>query len=199
MNLVAKTLLKQFEVPKKDMNAAFDAAEQVLLELSAGTDMEELVTTAEGGLGDSNDADDIEGWVDEMDQLLEEEGKELRWKIQPVRLVLMKVRIFTLRTCVYWTGWQLRKLAFKILHSTTKLLPAWHSHLKELKLCDRIIPRDVTTRWNLTFNMLDFALEYRKALDAISGDWDMELRQYELAEFEWKIAAQLRDALKVRI
>jgi hypothetical protein len=61
MNLVAKTLLKQFEVPKKDMNAAFDAAEQVLLELSAGTDMEELVTTAEGGLGDSNDADDIEG------------------------------------------------------------------------------------------------------------------------------------------
>jgi len=79
------------------------------------------------------------------------------------------------------------------------LLPAWHDHLRELKLRDRIMPRDVATRWNSTFDMLDFALEYRKALDAISGDRDMDLRQFELAEFEWKIAAQLRDALKVRI
>jgi len=101
VNLVAKTLLKQFEVPKKDMNAVFDAAEQALLELSAGTDMEELVTTAEGGLGDNSDADDVEGWVNEMDQLSEEESKELRQRIQPVRLVLVKVRSFTLRTCDY--------------------------------------------------------------------------------------------------
>jgi hypothetical protein len=101
VNLVAKTLLKQFEVPKKDMNAVFDAAEQALLELSAGTDMEELVTTAEGGLGDNSDADDVEGWVNEMDQLSEEESEELRQRIQPVRLVLVKVRSFTLRTCDY--------------------------------------------------------------------------------------------------
>jgi hypothetical protein len=104
-----------------------------------------------------------------------------------------------LHTYANGSGWQLRKLSFKILHSTTKLLPAWHDHLRELKLRDRIMPRDVATRWNSTFDMLDFALEYRKALDAISGDRDMDLRQFELAEFEWKIAAQLRDALKVRI
>jgi hypothetical protein len=92
VNLVAKTLLKQFEVPKKDMNAAFDAAEKALLELSTGTDMEEMVTIAEGGLGDGNDADNIEGWVNEIDELSEEESEELRQKIQPVRLVLVKVR-----------------------------------------------------------------------------------------------------------
>ena len=92
---------------------------------------------------------------------------------------------------------QLRKLAFKILHSTTKLLPAWHDYLEEFELQDCIMPRDVSTRWNSMFDMLNFAIDYRKAIDAISGDRDMELRQFELAESEWKIAIQLRDVLKV--
>jgi hypothetical protein len=60
------------------------------------------------------------------------------------------------------------------------------------------MPRDVATRWNSTFDMLNFAIDYRKAIDVISGDRDMELRQFELAEFEWKIATQLRDVLKAR-
>jgi len=46
--------------------------------------------------------------------------------------------------------------------------------------------------------MLDFAVEYRKALDTISADRDMELRKFELSENKWKIASQLRDVLKVR-
>jgi hypothetical protein len=46
--------------------------------------------------------------------------------------------------------------------------------------------------------MLNFAIEYRKAIDAISGDREMELRQFELAESEWRIVTQLRDVLKVR-
>jgi len=199
VNLIAKTLLKQFEVPKKDVEAALDAAEQELLDLAAGTDMEEMVTVAEGGLGDGEDADNVDGWVDEMDLLSEEESEELRKNIQPVRLVLVKVsniKRFTYHSNMFLR--QLRRLAFKILHSTTKLLPAWHAHLKELNLKDRIMPRDVSTRWNSTFDMLNFAIEYRKAIDAISGDREMELRQFELAEFEWKIAVQLRDVLKVR-
>lgn len=39
--------------------------------------------------------------------------------------------------------------------------------------------------------MLNFALEYRKALDVISADREMELRQFELSENEWRITGQL--------
>jgi hypothetical protein len=60
------------------------------------------------------------------------------------------------------------------------------------------MPRDVATRWNSTYNMLHFAIEYRKAIDAISGDREMELHKFELAEYKWKIATQLWDVLKVR-
>jgi hypothetical protein len=45
--------------------------------------------------------------------------------------------------------------------------------------------------------MLDFALQYRKAIDAISADREMGLRQFELSVKEWNIATQLRDVLKV--
>jgi hypothetical protein len=57
--------------------------------------------------------------------------------------------------------------------------------------------RDVKTRWNSTFSMLDFAMLYRKPLDLLSGERGNELRQFELKEEEWRLVAQLRDALKV--
>ena len=60
------------------------------------------------------------------------------------------------------------------------------------------MPRDVTTRWNSTFDMVVFAIDYRKALDEISGDRELKLRKYELLPEEWEIAKQLRDVLKVR-
>lgn len=61
----------------------------------------------------------------------------------------------------------------------------------------RLMPRDVSTRWNSTFDMLDFALLYCRAIDNITEDRKMDLRKYELSEFEWLIAEQLRDQLKV--
>ena len=60
-----------------------------------------------------------------------------------------------------------------------------------------MMPRDVTTRWNSTFDMPDFAISYRSALDTVTADRDMKLRQFELSEEDWKMAAHLRDALKV--
>jgi hypothetical protein len=57
------------------------------------------------------------------------------------------------------------------------------------------MPRDVTTRWNSTYDMLVFAIEYRKAIDEISGD--KEMRKYELDEEEWTIVQQLCDILEV--
>ncbi|KAF9536556.1 hypothetical protein CPC08DRAFT_611104, partial [Agrocybe pediades] len=45
--------------------------------------------------------------------------------------------------------------------------------------------------------MLNFALVYRPALDAITGERDMKMRQYEIFEDEWGILEQLRDLLKL--
>jgi hypothetical protein len=71
-----------------------DEAEQQLLELAAGIDIEELVTSAEQGVGLGNeDNDDINGWVNEMDELSLDECEELEKSVQPVWLVLVKVSI----------------------------------------------------------------------------------------------------------
>ena len=59
------------------------------------------------------------------------------------------------------------------------------------------MPRDVKTRWNSTLDMLDFAVQYIPAIDTITGDHDMKLRQYELSKDDWDMARQLRDVLKV--
>jgi len=58
-----------------------------------------------------------------------------------------------------------------------------------------MMPCDVTTCWNSTYNMLVFALKYREAIDEISGDRDM--RKYELSEEEWELVQQLCDVLGV--
>jgi len=62
-----------------------------------------------------------------------------------------------------------------------------------------MMPRDVWMCWNSTFDMLNFAVEYREVLDAITGDRDMKLRQYELSKEDWNIATQLHDVLKVSL
>ena len=74
----------------------------------------------------------------------------------------------------------------------------WKKCLERLKLASKIIPRDVSTRWNSTFNMLAFAVEYRKAIEKITSDRKNDLRQFELSGEEWVIAEELRDILKVR-
>ena len=53
------------------------------------------------------------------------------------------------------------------------------------------MPRDVRTQWNSTYSMLAFAVEYKAAIDEITGDRTMQLWMYELSEEEWVIAEQL--------
>lgn len=46
--------------------------------------------------------------------------------------------------------------------------------------------------------MLNYALEHRKAVDAITQDREWGLRPCELDNDEWEMLDELRDVLKVR-
>src|SRR6266481_4755245 len=92
VNLVAKSVLKQFNVPDDRANAALNQAEHELIDLAMGIDMEELRTVAEQGAGrDSEGNDNMEGWVDETVGMSSEEREELCEDIQPLHLILIKV------------------------------------------------------------------------------------------------------------
>ena len=62
---------------------------------------------------------------------------------------------------------------------------------------NRIMPHDVKTHWNSTYDMLKFALEYREAIDVLTTDRLNGLRMYELNDTEWIITQQLCDILAV--
>jgi hypothetical protein len=87
----------------------------------------------------------------------------------------------------------------------TILLPCWVQILEDLAnninhdlsnpLAVQMMPHDIVTCWNSTFNILIFALKYHEAINEISVDRDM--RKYELLEEEWKLVQQLCDILAV--
>ncbi|CAA7270539.1 unnamed protein product [Cyclocybe aegerita] len=89
-----------------------------------------------------------------------EEIEELEVSILPVRVMLTK----------------LRQIAFTIKNSTTIVLPEWFLTLTELGLKSRMIPRDVSTRWNSTFDMLNFAVNYKPAINSLTANCDMKMR-----------------------
>lgn len=86
---------------------------------------------------------------------------------------------------------------FAIKNLTTIISPQWFLILNNLELAECMIPRDITTHWNSTFDMLDFAVEHITEINTITADHDIKLRQYELSEDNWNFACQLWDVLKV--
>ncbi|KAI4293806.1 hypothetical protein K525DRAFT_181459, partial [Schizophyllum commune Loenen D] len=86
---------------------------------------------------------------DALPGLTVEEEVGLRASLRPIKFMLVK----------------LRKLAFKIVNSSTILLPAWKEILKDLNMRIKLLPRDVRTRWNSTYDMLVSALEHRDAIE----------------------------------
>ena len=64
-------------------------------------------------------------------------------------------------------------------------------------LSHRMIPRDIATRWNYTYEMLSFTYTYCDAYNELTGNRDMKMRKYEIEDAEWEIVKQLADVLKV--
>lgn len=60
--------------------------------------------------------------------------------------------------------------------------------VKHMKLGDLVMPRDVITCWNSTYDMVKFALEFRTAIDMMSAT-SGALRHYVLTDEEWEIVA----------
>ena len=101
LNLVVKSIIRQFDVPKSKKSsdsdddndeATLDEATKELLKLAGDIDLEEEITARAGNEGDATDDDDVEGWIDEHEGMTEDELIELAESIQPVRLLLTKVR-----------------------------------------------------------------------------------------------------------
>lgn len=100
LNLVAKTVIRQFDSGKNARNEDDDAA-AALAELVAGLEVDDgpvVEDDAEATLEDLADIDDdVDGWIDERTDLTEEEREELRETVLPVKMILAKVCFAYLR------------------------------------------------------------------------------------------------------
>jgi len=70
---------------------------------------------------------------------------------------------------------QLCRCSFAIVQSTTIALPAWHHHCEAHKIKSCVLSCDVVTHWNSTFDMLNFAVQYRAVIDAMTADKSLKL------------------------
>lgn len=67
----------------------------------------------------------------------------------------------------------------------------------EKELPSRLLPRDVSTRWNSVYDMLIVAKQYQMVIDEITARKEYKLRRYELTEEEWQILDDLMYVLRV--
>ena len=88
--LVAKRLIRQFDVPKGGTEAALDDAEQALRELAEGIDIEEDQTQAELETDDGDDDDNDVGNDEELN-MSQHARKKLDERTRPMKRVLVKV------------------------------------------------------------------------------------------------------------
>ncbi|KAF5366396.1 hypothetical protein D9758_009756 [Tetrapyrgos nigripes] len=171
MNLAAKALLNG--IAGSDDGAEGKLPDDELEDEEEEEEEEDLPT-----LLDNNDIlperEDDEG-VDELEGIDDDERATFDWESAEVRAALEKIR----------------GLSFSLIHSTTIGLPQWRAACICNHLPNRIIPRDVRTRWNSTFDMLEFVLKYQKAVDDITGNKDLPYRKHELTSVEWQVLKDL--------
>ncbi|OJA08026.1 hypothetical protein AZE42_10848 [Rhizopogon vesiculosus] len=101
VNLVAKSLICEFDVSKKNAECTWDkhaeGVDDELVELSSDIEREDRQVTAQYDHDvqvseeETQLQDNDEGWVNEVDLLSDEQSIELQKDIQPVKLVLLKV------------------------------------------------------------------------------------------------------------
>ena len=96
INLVVKSILKQFDLPDKIKDEVLNEGLKELQALGADLELEEQILRDDDA-DKNDDDDDIEGWVDEREEMSEEDLEELEETVLPVRKVLVKVSVWGLR------------------------------------------------------------------------------------------------------
>ena len=107
LNLVAKSIIKQFGVPKARANEVLEVLDDAAKELAAlaiDVDVEERISREEHlfegeGDEDGDEDDNLDGWTNVRAELSDEEREELDKTLQPVRLVLVKASCSESNTC----------------------------------------------------------------------------------------------------
>ena len=102
LNLVVKSILRQFDLPKKkkatrndlddENDETWDQAAEELLRLAGDVDIEGNMMASE-----EEDDDIEEGWIDEREEMTEDELRDLSASVAPVRLLLTKVTLHIIK------------------------------------------------------------------------------------------------------
>lgn len=102
LNLVVKSILRQFDLPKKkkatrndlddENDETWDQAAEELLRLAGDVDIEGNMMASE-----EDDDDNEEGWIDEREEMTEDELRDLSASVAPVRLLLTKVTLHIIK------------------------------------------------------------------------------------------------------
>ena len=91
VNLIAKSVIHQFNAPKTKGNESFDDVLRELMVTAEDLDEEEAAMREGEESDNESDNDNVDGFVNELEEMSEEEQKELDKNIQPIRRVLVKV------------------------------------------------------------------------------------------------------------
>jgi hypothetical protein len=93
LNLVVKSIMCQFDVSDKKKGDVADDATQELHRFAGELEHEELLSQSgiEQQDGNVGSMDNVEGWVDEQDEMDADDLMALDNDVQPIRFVLTKV------------------------------------------------------------------------------------------------------------
>ncbi|KAF5342776.1 hypothetical protein D9758_017115 [Tetrapyrgos nigripes] len=165
INLMAKSLLKLFDASTMKKNEDMDEVELALAELAADIDIEELLVQIGKGSDNVEAEDESDLIVDMLKGFGDDEAKELQQRIRPITKVLVK----------------LQKISFKTINSSMLLLLQWYSILNEHEKKEMVIPRDVNTRWNSSFDILDYSCIHKRYINEfVNEDLDNGLSKFAL-------------------
>ena len=89
LNLVVKSIIRQFDLPTSKGDGNVNEATKELLLLAGDIDFEEEAMGKDEE--DGVDGDNTEGWIDERETMTKEELDKLEESVAPVRSLLTKV------------------------------------------------------------------------------------------------------------